>query len=232
VAGIVNIGLGITPQGTVGNGSRVIAGPPALIQPAAAAIYQWKFQPNVVRGQATFSRVRALVRFNADGTTAVDLAPANLPDNFGDPGTPANAPGAFPRSKPEGSVACTGGSDASLNSQPAIPASSGAAAGATAEASLPQAGAGGVGGPVCISCPQPAYSQAARDARTNGVVELRVVISAEGRVTNIQVVRGPGMGLEENAVAAVRTWRFRPATGPNGTAVAVVAPLSVKFALF
>ena len=40
------------------------------------------------------------------------------------------------------------------------------------------------------------------------------------------------MGLEENAVAAVRTWRFKPALGPDGKPVAVVTPLSVKFDLF
>jgi protein TonB len=62
-------------------------------------------------------------------------------------------------------------------------------------------------------------------------VVLRVVITTDGRATNIQVVNGPGMGLEDNAVAAVRTWRFKPATGPNGTPVAVVTLLQVKFSL-
>jgi hypothetical protein len=66
-------------------------------------IRQWKFRPNIVQGEVTSSRVRALVRFNADGTIAVDFAPAILPDNFGDPGTPRSAAAAFPRpaSSPE-----------------------------------------------------------------------------------------------------------------------------------
>jgi hypothetical protein len=49
-------------------------------------IRQWQFQPNVVQGKPTWSRMRALVRFSADGTTAVAFAPPLLADSFGDPG--------------------------------------------------------------------------------------------------------------------------------------------------
>ena len=85
------------PDGEVGIHSRVLDGPALLVPSAMNAINQWKFRPNVVRGEVTWSRVRALVRFNADGTTAVDFAPAILADNFGDPGTPRSAASAFPR---------------------------------------------------------------------------------------------------------------------------------------
>jgi TonB family protein len=87
IIGTVDIGLAISPKGDVEN-HRVLSGHPLLVQSAVGAINQWKFQPNVVEGEATWSRVRALARFNADGTTAVDLAPARLPDDFGNPGTP------------------------------------------------------------------------------------------------------------------------------------------------
>jgi len=39
-------------------------------------------------GAATCSRVRALVRFNPDGSTAVAFAHAILADDYGDPGLP------------------------------------------------------------------------------------------------------------------------------------------------
>jgi hypothetical protein len=97
ITGTVDIGLGISPDGEVGIHSRVLDGPALLVPSAMNAINQWKFRPNVVRGEVTWSRVRALVRFNADGTTAVDFAPAILADNFGDPGTPRSAASAFPR---------------------------------------------------------------------------------------------------------------------------------------
>lgn len=97
ITGTVDIGLGISPEGEVAIHSRVLNGPALLVPSAMNAINQWKFRPNVVRGKVTWSRVRALVRFNADGTTAVDFAPAILPDDFGDPGTPRSAASAFPR---------------------------------------------------------------------------------------------------------------------------------------
>jgi TonB family protein len=87
VAGTVVIGLCVSPQGDVGN-YRVLSGHPLLVNAAASAIHQWKFQPNPAPGAVTCSRVRALVRFNADGTTAVALAHAILADDYGDPGLP------------------------------------------------------------------------------------------------------------------------------------------------
>ena len=85
ITGIVEIGLGITPRGDVGN-ARVLIGHPMLVTPALEAIRQWRFQPNLVQGEATSSRMRALVHFNADGTTAVAFAHPLLADSFGDPG--------------------------------------------------------------------------------------------------------------------------------------------------
>jgi TonB family protein len=103
ITGTVEIGLGISPDGDVAN-FRVLSGPPLLIQSAIDAIRQWEFRPNEVHGEVTWSRVRALVRFNADGTTAVDLSSAILPDDFGDPGTTRSTAAPFPR--PESSPGC------------------------------------------------------------------------------------------------------------------------------
>ena len=97
ITGTVDIGLGVSPEGDVGNNSRVLDGPPLFVQSAMDAIRRWKFRPNIVQGEVTWSRVRVLVRFNTDGTTAVDLAPAILSDNFGDPGTPKLTAAAVPR---------------------------------------------------------------------------------------------------------------------------------------
>ena len=102
IEGTVDIALGISPEGEVAS-YRVLSGKPLLVKSAVDAIRQWKFKPNVERVEATWSRVRALVRFNADGTTAVDLSPAILADDFGDPGMTKSVAGAFPRpaSSPE-----------------------------------------------------------------------------------------------------------------------------------
>jgi TonB family protein len=90
---------------------------------------------------------------------------------------------------------------------------------------------GGVGYPSCIYCPEPQYSEDARTAKYQGTVVLQVIISADGRVTNAQVVKGPGLGLEEKTLEAVRTWRFKAALGPNGRPVATATLLEITFRL-
>ncbi len=95
-----------------------------------------------------------------------------------------------------------------------------------------RAGVNGVGIPSCLYCPDPQYSEEARKAKYQGTVVLQVIITADGRATNIQVVKGPGLGLEEKAIEAVRGWKFRPAIGPSGKAVPVIVPIEVTFRLF
>ena len=95
-----------------------------------------------------------------------------------------------------------------------------------------RAGVNGVGSPLCIYCPDPQYSDEARKAKYQGTVVLDVIITADGRAINIHVAKGPGLGLEEKAIEAVRSWRFKPAIGPSGKPVAVSIPIEVTFRLF
>ena len=94
------------------------------------------------------------------------------------------------------------------------------------------AGTHGNGFPVCIYCPNPQYSEEAVKTKYQGVVTLLVTITADGRVTNIRIAKGLGVGLDEMAVAAVRTWRFKPALGPDNKPVSVTAPIEVTFRLY
>ncbi len=95
-----------------------------------------------------------------------------------------------------------------------------------------RAGVNGVGSPVCIYCPQPEYSDEARKAKYQGTVLLDVTVTADGRVINPIVIKGPGLGLEEKAVAQVRNWKMRPALGPNGRAVNCRVQIEVTFHLY
>lgn len=63
-----------------------------------------------------------------------------------------------------------------------------------------------------ITKPEPVYTADARESQTTGVVVLRVVLSANGQVTNIRVVHGLPYGLTERAIAAARKIKFVPAT--------------------
>lgn len=95
-----------------------------------------------------------------------------------------------------------------------------------------QAGVNGVGVPVCLYCPIPQYSDEARKAKYQGTVVLQVTITTDGRAVNISVVKGPGLGLEEKAIEAVRSWRFKAAIGPSGRPVPTLVPIEVTFRLY
>jgi TonB family protein len=212
ITGTVNIGLAVTPQGDIGN-FRVLDGPPLLVQSAIDAIRQWKFRPNEAQGEITWSRVRALVRFNSDGTTAIDLAPAILADNFGNPGTPKSVATASVR--PSSSAACK-----SVKGPVQAPMF-------VDGAYVP--GVGGIGVPKCVECPDPSYSDEARAAKVSGIVVLHLIVTEEGHVTNIQVKRSLGHGLDEKAAEAVGSWRFKPAVGPEDKPVPVWTDVEVNF---
>ncbi len=94
-----------------------------------------------------------------------------------------------------------------------------------------QAGRGGVGLPECIYCPPPVFSNEAVKAKYQGPVTLRIVVMPDGRATQISVVQSPGLGLDEKAIEAVRNWKFRPASGPNGKPVATYVIIEVSFRL-
>jgi len=69
----------------------------------------------------------------------------------------------------------------------------------------------GASPPRAIYSPEPEFSEEARKAKYQGVCTLGVVVDAQGRPTNIRVLNSLGMGLDEKAIAAVKTWRFEPA---------------------
>lgn len=75
---------------------------------------------------------------------------------------------------------------------------------------------------------QPRYSEAARRAGVQGAVTVEAVIDEQGRVTDVKILRGLPMGLDQEAVAAVRQWRFTPAT-LQGKPVKVYFSLTVNF---
>ncbi len=89
---------------------------------------------------------------------------------------------------------------------------------------------GDVRPPEKISAPQPQYTEIARKARIQGVVIVQAIIDKQGSVTNVKVLKGLPMGLEEAAVDAIKQWKFKPAM-LNGRPVTVYYNLTVNFKL-
>lgn len=90
---------------------------------------------------------------------------------------------------------------------------------------------GGVSAPRAIFAPDPEYSEEARKAKYQGTVVLYMIVGPDGRARDIRVMRSVGMGLDEKAIEAVRTWRFDPARR-DGQAVAVQINVEVSFRLY
>jgi periplasmic protein TonB len=76
---------------------------------------------------------------------------------------------------------------------------------------------------------QPDYPALARQARVEGQVVLRAMISREGTIEHLQVLSGHPM-LVRAAVDAVRRWRYRPYV-LNGDPVEVETEVRVNFVL-
>jgi protein TonB len=76
---------------------------------------------------------------------------------------------------------------------------------------------------------QPVYPSLARQARVQGAVELRAIISKTGTIENLVVVNGHPM-LARAAIEAVRQWRYRPYL-LNNEPIEVETEVTVNFVL-
>jgi protein TonB len=76
---------------------------------------------------------------------------------------------------------------------------------------------------------EPVYPVLARAARIQGAVELQAVISKDGHIERLLVLRGHPM-LVKAAVEAVQQWRYRPYV-LNGEPVEVETHVTVNFSL-
>ncbi len=76
---------------------------------------------------------------------------------------------------------------------------------------------------------QPIYPPLARQARVQGSVILRAVISREGIIENLQAVSGAPI-LEQAAIEAVKQWRYKPYL-LDGEPIEVETQVTVNFSL-
>lgn len=97
--------------------------------------------------------------------------------------------------------------------------------------SVPAAGQTGYTYPKCAQCPEAPYDPRAIEHRYEGTVLLSVVVGADGRATNIVVLKALPYGLTGKAVEAVASWKFKPAQGPHGSPTAVRQLIEVTFHL-
>ncbi|MGA8541120.1 MAG: TonB family protein [Terriglobales bacterium] len=92
-------------------------------------------------------------------------------------------------------------------------------------------GRGGVLAPHLTYGPDPDYSDEARKARYMGTIVLSLTVDASGGASDLQIIRPLGLGLDEKAVAAVSSWKFRPGE-KDGEPVPVALNVEVNFHLY
>ena len=90
---------------------------------------------------------------------------------------------------------------------------------------------GGVSAPRLKYKTDPDFSEEARKAKHQGTVLLSVIVGPDGKVRDPHVVQSLGLGLDEKAMEAVRTWLFEPAM-KDGRPVAVAVQIEVNFRLY
>lgn len=90
----------------------------------------------------------------------------------------------------------------------------------------------GVAMPTVISEVKPSYTADAMRQKIQGVVMVEAVVMPDGGVGQVNVVRSldPTFGLDQEAIKAVRRWRFHPGTR-LGQAVPVLVEIELTFTL-
>jgi TonB family protein len=85
--------------------------------------------------------------------------------------------------------------------------------------------------PVCVFCPSPDYTDLARTAKYRGTVELSLIVTKDGAVNSIVVLKGAPFSLTQKAIDAVQKWKFKPAK-LRGQSVPVRVPVDIEFQLY
>jgi TonB family protein len=84
--------------------------------------------------------------------------------------------------------------------------------------------------PKVLQKTDPEYTIAAKDAKIEGAVVVRLEVHPDGRAHNMRIARSVDPGLDRKAIEAISQWVFAPAT-KDGEPVAVEATIEVNFRL-
>jgi TonB family protein len=96
----------------------------------------------------------------------------------------------------------------------------------------PTAGKNGYSLPTCFDCPNAGYSGAALKEKVQGTVEMKIRVGTDGLVKDVTIVHGLPCGMNKQALNSIRTWKMRPATGPDGQPAEVTTTAEMSFRLY
>ncbi len=91
---------------------------------------------------------------------------------------------------------------------------------------------GRVSAPAPIFDPDPHFSTYGRKKRIQGICVLDLTIDANGIPQNVHVAKSLEPSMDQKAIEAVKTWRFKPALKDGTTPVPVAITVEVDFHLY
>lgn len=199
-----------------GGGGGLDVLPPTLGRPPV-----FEEIPRAPASTRTFERPRLAVPPALQG--APQPTPVRLDINLGSPwgavGPPSDGPGS--------ASGIGGGRDGGVGDDRGPGLGPGEGGGVSGVYRLGQRG---VTRPRLIHRVEPDYSEEARKAKWQGRVVLTIEVWPDGRAHNLKIVQALGLGLDEEAVKAVRQWLFEPGL-KDGVPVPVQARVEVSFRL-
>lgn len=89
----------------------------------------------------------------------------------------------------------------------------------------------GVKPPHILQSVDPEYTKEARKMGIQGTVVVEVVLTPQGKVCPVRIVKGLTFELDQNAAKAVEKWKFKPAER-DGQPVAAKVDVEVAFRLY
>ncbi|MGB8028130.1 MAG: TonB family protein [Terracidiphilus sp.] len=189
-------------------------------KPSAATKMQQTAETPVTNGEDGVNPAPGLTKKQTQMMDDQLTAPTVIPQGAAKQAENAPPPVSFGSGGPDG-LGGASPSDSVLNgrTQPAVKVVS----------SRPFAISSGVATGMLIRQTQPVYPTIAKAAGVSGTVVLRATISKNGTIKDLQVVSGSPM-LQQAALDAVRTWRYKPYK-LNNEPVEVETAISVVFSL-
>jgi TonB family protein len=85
--------------------------------------------------------------------------------------------------------------------------------------------------PACYYMPNPPYTKQARAANFEGIVLVNAVAQLDVSVGNMRILESPGLGLDENILKTMKTWKCHPAKGENGP-LSTIVQFEIHFRLY
>src|SRR5215831_895734 len=89
---------------------------------------------------------------------------------------------------------------------------------------------GSIAAPEVLFYTDPFYTRTARERKVEGTVTVEGAFDVKGCMRVIRIIKTIGFGLDENAIAALRSWRFSPAKR-NGEPVEALAQIDIDFSI-